>query len=527
MVRWATSTATINGCLASCTVSGETRVGGILGEGNADMQNCAFVGDIVCTGNYGGGLGGTINGNIRNCSVFGSFQGSPGAGQGGYGGFLGNGTARVTTSFTSMAFDAGGTGWGCFAGNLYSGSRIEHCVADAGRAGTTRTAAQGAQYIVNSEIVSGQCLMQRGTYAGWDFDAIWKKEDNTYPYLFGLQKFIDNIPCPEYRIAYEYESNIYTLPQNSSTIVLNGRSSDVSVTVSAEGRKPQTQTATLNSAQEKNLVFQLVSAGGIVVCVDVAIRRERFDVAISIISSAQGIIDMSSIGRITLYVTGDDDQPPGGYIWSMTKPNGSSSVLYEDYSRMALNLDKPGEYAVKAVYQTDIGYGEDSLHITVVDKGGLREAYQNVVFADTGGVPASIINELQSAYQHAQTILNDPNADQDTIDRALAALQAANNRYQEAVGLFQPTATQQPGTPTATAQETTQTPTPTPGGLPGDINGDKKVDIFDILLVRDMIFGTEQATSSRIAAIKRLNLDTPNVFCILCIRDIIMGEWVA
>ena len=78
-------------------------------------------------------------------------------------------------------------------------------------------------------------------------------------------------------------------------------------------------------------------------------------------------------------------------------------------------------------------------------------------------------------------------------------------------------------TPTSTGTTTTETPTPPPAGELGDANCDDKINIDDILFVRDEIFG-----ANKITVLGRLNLkmsatDTCKIDHILAIRDVIFG----
>lgn len=79
-------------------------------------------------------------------------------------------------------------------------------------------------------------------------------------------------------------------------------------------------------------------------------------------------------------------------------------------------------------------------------------------------------------------------------------------------------------TPTPSATVPTATPTPNPFPL-GDLNCSGKVDIDDILLARDIIFG-KTPTAPQLEQLKRLNPPngTANIDQILRIRDIIFGS---
>jgi len=68
---------------------------------------------------------------------------------------------------------------------------------------------------------------------------------------------------------------------------------------------------------------------------------------------------------------------------------------------------------------------------------------------------------------------------------------------------------------------------PAPSALiPGDINGDGQVDINDILLIRDLVFGIKEQTAEHIAAINMLMSNTlPNANVILAVRDVIFGNY--
>ncbi|MCL2433848.1 MAG: hypothetical protein FWD16_04950 [Clostridia bacterium] len=78
-----------------------------------------------------------------------------------------------------------------------------------------------------------------------------------------------------------------------------------------------------------------------------------------------------------------------------------------------------------------------------------------------------------------------------------------------------------PPTDTPKPTETESTPTPFPFRK-GDINCDSRVDIEDILLVRDIIFG-QQPTPAQRAALDLLCQGTPDINVLLTVRDIIFG----
>ena len=69
----------------------------------------------------------------------------------------------------------------------------------------------------------------------------------------------------------------------------------------------------------------------------------------------------------------------------------------------------------------------------------------------------------------------------------------------------------------------TPSPVPTPLPIPGDINGDGKVNILDILLVRDLIFGIRTPTFELDRIKILIGRDVPDISAILAIRDIIFA----
>ncbi|MCL2434056.1 MAG: hypothetical protein FWD16_06010 [Clostridia bacterium] len=66
-----------------------------------------------------------------------------------------------------------------------------------------------------------------------------------------------------------------------------------------------------------------------------------------------------------------------------------------------------------------------------------------------------------------------------------------------------------------------------PPGRPGDINCDGLVNIDDILLLRDLIFG-KQPTQCNAAAIQQISEDgKPTINVIITVRDIIFGIYTS
>ncbi|MBN1340150.1 MAG: hypothetical protein JXA03_12550 [Bacteroidales bacterium] len=168
-----TSSGTIDQCFTSGSVSGNGRVGGLLGQkGNISVENflmsdCYSAADVTCNTSSGGGLIGSLSGStsysttINNCYSTGQVSGP-----GNIGGFIGNIDSWVTNYTISASFwDTESSGTTNGVGNL-----------DPDPAG------------IEGKTTAEMKTESTFTNAGWDFTNIWdidgtQNVNEGYPYF--------------------------------------------------------------------------------------------------------------------------------------------------------------------------------------------------------------------------------------------------------------------------------------------------------------------------------------------------------
>lgn len=164
---------TIENCSAGGTVTGDDRVGGIVGNvahANAVITGCVSTVNIT-SGNYAGGLAGRLNnGRISDCYATGSVNGAV---AGGLVGIMENGTVERCYAAGAVS----GTSAGGLIGNK-TGGTVTASFYDTQTTNQSTSADGTAKSTAN--------MKKRETFetAGWDFTDCWKIIDGcSYPRL--------------------------------------------------------------------------------------------------------------------------------------------------------------------------------------------------------------------------------------------------------------------------------------------------------------------------------------------------------
>ncbi|MCL2434190.1 MAG: hypothetical protein FWD16_06720, partial [Clostridia bacterium] len=271
-----------------------------------------------------------------------------------------------------------------------------------------------------------------------------------------------------------------------------------------------------------------INDAGAVKPLEFTLKRTLYNMPIEIKPVINGIVDVSQLFQNILLIKAEypKGQPSiqGESKWTaIAVPEGSKAVVASVDQGGNLMIDKTGDYTVKFERDSIVCKGEATCSITVVDKGALRKMAQacEKFGSANPGVDTTIWSAMRAGLAAANVVLNDTAALQPAIDAAVAAFKAAHDAFIAVA----------PGNvivPTGTAATTTATPavTPTPPVFRyGDIDCSGRVDIDDILLVRDFIFGELTPTPQQLAEIKRINKDgAANIDLILAVRDIIFGQ---
>lgn len=153
LIGWAS--ATLNECYARGSVTGQINVGGLLGYGSMFIKNCYTAGSVTSTdeSEYTGGLAGFSQG------------------------------ISIINSYTACKISKNGKGliyWGN-AESSYFDSAL------AGTAEPERCARTPEQ------------MLKQETYAGWDWDGIWKWKEGAYPGL----KNVETVNREPFELAFQ------------------------------------------------------------------------------------------------------------------------------------------------------------------------------------------------------------------------------------------------------------------------------------------------------------------------------------
>ena len=177
----ATNRADILGCSASCTVSGNQSVGGLIGRMSTGVTSkCWATGDVSGNNEVGGLIGSYGNmGTVENCYSWGSVSGFYRVG-----GFLGelsdsNYSGKTISNCYSIGkVDCNHDLAGGFLGSIvYSSNSPVNCYWNIGTSGKTVSA--GGYGRTTSQ------MKNQNTYNGWDFfTPIWAIEEGQYPILY-------------------------------------------------------------------------------------------------------------------------------------------------------------------------------------------------------------------------------------------------------------------------------------------------------------------------------------------------------
>ena len=113
---------TVKDLSVSGSVSGHLYVGGIAGQNNGNVINCAFSGSVKGSGNYVGGVVGqnSSSGTVKNCYNTGNISGN-----GSVGGVVGDNVGRVENCYNTGTV----TGTNDYVGGVvgYNGSIVKNC----------------------------------------------------------------------------------------------------------------------------------------------------------------------------------------------------------------------------------------------------------------------------------------------------------------------------------------------------------------------------------------------------------------
>ncbi len=182
----------ISGCFNSGAVKGNRMVGGLIGANYGNISKCYNTGPVCGTDEVGGLVGENSNdygwmGDIYDCSSTGQVTGNERVG------------GLVGYHFFSSRSSGG---WGAVISKCYSAGLVEDANGTGGFAGRSESSiadcywdnqTSGCQTGSNGTGRNTSDMMKKATFAGWDFDDIWRIDEGvTYPYLRDMPVVTEN-----------------------------------------------------------------------------------------------------------------------------------------------------------------------------------------------------------------------------------------------------------------------------------------------------------------------------------------------
>ncbi|MCL2433975.1 MAG: hypothetical protein FWD16_05600, partial [Clostridia bacterium] len=455
-------------CLAAGSVTGTQIVGGFCGLNKGQINQCAAFCDVTAISIAGGFAGETGHGsNTRNSYAVGTVKcPAYGAGFVGYtGDVLTATTDWLDGNYCAVKVDCplARAGFGSFVDQ----NDVRHWkdnYFDADLAGTDVAVSAGFEYDpVIAKGLSVATSFRAESYAAFDFESIWAiDEGKSLPY-FQWQKDLG------YDDAYEMTGFSYDYDGQNKPITFEAGSRVKSVEV---------------TGTEKTITFNGKLPGGDDASVELQLpNRDRTYTAHLINVSKSGIgtyyalnvVRKSERAEIALSLT-------GGVAWVGTKT--------------PVNIESVAHLPTDTVYTWLVTAKPEGSNAKV-------EKQENGTGAITCDIPGSYTVKL--------------------------TLSGGATGVAELTFIASVPATELPtSTPTNTSTATNPViSTPTPTKMPqisllGDANVDNLVNIDDIMLVRDVIFGTGHITGQGLLNISRTK-ETVNIDAILFIRDCIFG----
>jgi hypothetical protein len=181
------NSSTISNCYATGKVSGNVRIGGLVGSTviNSSIWNCYATASVSGNDYIGGVLGFSSVSTLSDCYATGSVSGSDYSG-----GLLGYNYHATVSDCYATGKVSGETNPGGLIGRNNSAATITNGYYNSETSGQSH----GIGLDENSQTVAGLTsaeMKQESSFAGFDFDAVWAiRPDSTYPALIA----VDNAP---------------------------------------------------------------------------------------------------------------------------------------------------------------------------------------------------------------------------------------------------------------------------------------------------------------------------------------------